>query len=190
MSDNVLRKEFNKKDVQRVRNLVQGKYGDKTQQSIGYTKAQEFHSEGDVWEEDGRKWTIKDGIKQNITKLDKAKKAHVMPIFCPDCKKTMKKRFDKDYYNIHKKCFDCVIEFEHDLRKAGLYDEYEKNIRNSDIDGFIDDFTKYVEDQLTQSNNSYITEAGDVESWKGGLNRERVLESLEKTIEHLQKLKR
>jgi len=190
MSDNVLKKEFSQKDVQRVRNLVQGKYGDKTQQSVGYTKAQEFHSEGDIWEEDGRKWTIKNGIKQNITKLDKAKKAHVMPIFCPNCKKAMKKRFDKDYYNIHKKCFDCVIDFEHDLRKAGLWEEYEKNIRNADIDGFIKDFKAYVEDELTQNNTSFITESEDVEKWVGGLNEKRVLEALNKTIEHLEKMKK
>jgi len=188
--ENVLKKEFSQKDVQRVRNLVQGKYGDKTQQSIGYTKKEEFHSEGDIWEEDGRKWTIKDGIKQNITKLDKAKKAHVMPIFCPNCKTVMKKRFDKDYYNVHKKCFDCVIDFEHDLRKAGLYEEYEKNIRNADIDGFIKDFKAYVEDELTQNNSSFVTEAGDVEKWVGGLNEKRVLEALDKTIEHLEKMKK
>ena len=36
--DNVLRKEFSKKDVQRVRNLVQGKTGDRTTEGIGYTK--------------------------------------------------------------------------------------------------------------------------------------------------------
>jgi len=188
--DSVLKKQFKKQDVQRVRNLVQGKYGDKTQQSVGYSKKQEIHTEGDVWEEDGRKWTIKDGIKQNITKLDKAKKAHVMPIFCPNCKKTMKKRFDKDYYMIHKKCFDCVIEFEHDLRKVGLWEEYEKNIRNADIDGFIKDFKAYVEDELTQNNSSFITEAGDVEKWVGGLNEKRVLEALDKTIEHLEKMKK
>ena len=190
MSDNVLKKEFSNKDVQRVRNLVQGKSGDKTIQSVGYTKKEEFHSEGDIWEEDGRKWTIKNGIKQNITKLDKAKKAHVMPIFCPNCKKPMKKRFDKDYYNIHKKCFDCVIEFEHDLRKAGLYEEYEKNIRNADIDGFIGDFKAYIEDELTQNNSSFVTEAGDVEKWVGGPNKQRVLDALDKTIEHLEKMKK
>jgi hypothetical protein len=190
MSDNVLKKEFSKQDVNRLRNLVQGKYGDKTQQSVGYTKKEEFHSEGDIWEEDGRKWTIKDGIKQNITKLDKAKKAYVMPIFCPNCKSQMKKRFDKDYYNIHKMCFDCVIDFEHNLQKAGLWEEYEKNIINSEIDGFIHNFKAYVEDQLTQANNSFVTEQGDVESWKGGLNEKRVLESLDKTIEHLEKMKR
>ena len=38
MSDNVLKKEFQKKDVQRLRNLVKGKYGEKTGQSIGYKK--------------------------------------------------------------------------------------------------------------------------------------------------------
>ena len=190
MSDNVLKKEFSKKDVQRVRNLVQGKYGDKIQQSIGYSKKEEFHQEGDIWEEDGRKWTIKNDIKQNITKLDSAKKAHVMPIFCPNCKTVMKKSFDKDYYNIHKKCYNCVIDFEHELRKTGLWEEYEKNIVNSEIDNFIVNFKTYVEEQLTESNNSYITEKGDVEKWVGGYNKERVLESLDKTIEHLEKLKK
>jgi len=73
MSESVLKKDFKEKDVQRLRNLVQGKYGEKTSTSIGYTKQQEFHDEGDIWEEDGRKWTIKNGIKQNVTKLDKAK---------------------------------------------------------------------------------------------------------------------
>ena len=188
--DNVLKKEFAKQDVTRLRNLVQGKYGEKNNQGVGYSKKQEIYDEGDVWEADGRKWTIKNGIKQNLTKLDKAKKAHVMPIFCPNCKKPMKKHFDKDYYNIHKKCFDCVIDFEHDLRKAGLYEEYEKNILNADIDGFIKDFRAYVEEELTQNNNSYITEAGDVEKWVGGLNEKRVLDALDKTIEHLEKMKK
>ena len=55
MSDNILKKEFNKKDVERLRNLVKGKSGKRTTQGIGYTKKQEFHKEGDIWEENGRK---------------------------------------------------------------------------------------------------------------------------------------
>ena len=51
--DNVLKKEFAKKDVERLRNLMQGKYGDKTQTSVGYTKKYESHKEGDIWEENG-----------------------------------------------------------------------------------------------------------------------------------------
>ena len=63
MSDNVLKKQFQQKDVQRLRNLVQGKYGDKVGQSVGYSKTTIDHKEGDIWEEDGRKWTIKRGYQ-------------------------------------------------------------------------------------------------------------------------------
>ena len=84
---------------------MQGKYGEKTRSSVGFLTLKNF-KEGDIWESDGRTWTIKEGIKQNITKLDKAKKAHTMPLFCPKCSKLMK-RVDKPYYNIHKSCLDC-----------------------------------------------------------------------------------
>ena len=38
--DSVLKKQFQEKDVQRLRNLMTGKYGDKTIKSVGYRKAQ------------------------------------------------------------------------------------------------------------------------------------------------------
>jgi hypothetical protein len=42
---------------------------------IGYNGPQEEeHKEGDIWEQGGRTWTIRDGIKENVTKLDKLKK--------------------------------------------------------------------------------------------------------------------
>jgi hypothetical protein len=74
MSENVLKKDFKSADVQRLRNLMTGKQGERIAAGVGYSKKHQFHEEGDVWEEDGRQWTIKNGIKQNITKLDKAKK--------------------------------------------------------------------------------------------------------------------
>ena len=37
--DTVLKKEFQKKDVERLRNLMQGKYGEKTRSSVGFSKA-------------------------------------------------------------------------------------------------------------------------------------------------------
>lgn len=190
MKDNVLKKEFSKKDVNRLRNLVTGKYGDKTQQGIGYSKKEEHYKEGDVWEEGGRQWTIKDGIKQNVTKLDKAKKAHVMPLFCPNCGTQMKSHLDKPYYRIHKMCYNCVIDFEHNLQKAGLWEEYEKRIINADIDGFINDLKFFVEAKLAESNESFITEQGDVEKWDGGVNKKRALEALDKSIANLEKMKR
>ena len=49
-----LNKQFSEKDVNRMRNLIQGKYGEKTGQSVGYSKQEKDYKEGDVWEADGR----------------------------------------------------------------------------------------------------------------------------------------
>ena len=62
----MLKKEFKKKDVERVRNLIQGKSGNSSETQIGYSKKTEDHKEGDVWEEERKTWTIKKGIKQTI----------------------------------------------------------------------------------------------------------------------------
>ena len=40
--ESVLKKDFQEKDVQRLRNLVQGKYGEKTRTSVGFPKKRNF----------------------------------------------------------------------------------------------------------------------------------------------------
>ena len=103
----MLKKEFKKHDVKRLRNLIKGKSSSRTSQGVGYTKSSsEDHEEGDVWKENGRTWTIKDGITENITKLDKFKKATV-PLFCPNCKKIMDKQLDANYY----KSYGTIIDY-------------------------------------------------------------------------------
>ena len=97
MSDSILKKQFSEKDIQRVRNLVKGKNNERITHGIGYSKDVEDHVEGDIWEENNRKWTIKDGIKQNITKMDKFKKTSV-PLFCPSCKHIMDNQLDPFYF--------------------------------------------------------------------------------------------
>ncbi len=43
MANNVLKKEFKSADVQRLRNLMTGKQGEKTTTGVGYEKSKEFH---------------------------------------------------------------------------------------------------------------------------------------------------
>ena len=187
--ESVLKKQFQERDVQRLRNLMTGKHGEKTNSSVGFSKAEEFHKEGDIWEVDGRTWTIKNGIKQNITKLDKAKKAHVMPLLCPNCKKVMKNRNDKPFYNLHKKCFNCVIDMEHEIKKSGGWEEYERKIKNNEIDNRIAEFKVWVNEQLNETNNSFVSEQGDVEKWVGKLDKSKVEEYTISVIEYLESLK-
>ena len=102
-NESLLKKEFKERDVQRLRNLVSKNYTDKTVTQVGYTKAQTDYKEGDVWEENGKTWTIKNGIKMTITKLDLVKSTLQMPLTCPECKRAMNKgRSDKHMYGIHK----------------------------------------------------------------------------------------
>jgi hypothetical protein len=190
MSENVLKKEFNPKDVSRLRNLIQGKYGDNTITGVGYAKPFVYREENDVWEEDDRKWTIKNGIKQNVTKLDEAKKTHLLPLLCPSCKSPMSPHRDRSFFNIHKMCLNCVSVMETKIRREGKWEEYEKNIHNNEIDNLIREFKLWVEDDLKDKNQSYITEAGDLEKWVGGSSTEQKEQQIQETLKYLENLKK
>ena len=189
MSDNVLKKDFNKKDVERLRNLVKGKAGERTSQGIGYTKKEEFHKEGDIWEADGRKWTIKDGVRQNITKLDKFKMATV-PLFCPTCNVIMNKQLDPHYFKAFGECLDCSKIKETQLKLSGKLEDQTKIVHNKEIDKTIEEYTQFMNMKMNESNEGFVTEAGEVEKWDGGINKERAQKALKEGIEYLTSLKR
>ena len=186
----MLKKEFAKRDVERIRNLIKGKYGEKTQTSVGYSKKETQYKEGDVWTESGRKWTIKDGIKQNITKMDKFKNSIRVPLFCPSCGKQMKNRHDPTFYKIHGKCYKCVVVMEEKLKKEGKWEEYENSIINNEIDNKIVDFKEYIKERLKESNDNFVSEDGDVESWVGEVNEDRVNDYVDEVVEYLKSMKK
>jgi hypothetical protein len=186
-----LKKEFKKTDVNRLRNLIQGKTGESTGTQIGYTKKQEDYKEGDIWTENKKTWTIKNGIKQTISKLDAIKKEVFMPLCCPECSKVMKKRLDKPNYKVHKKCHDCVVTFEHKLRIKGKYDNYIKNLQTKNSLDIVDEMELYLLDAINTSNSGFVSEDGVVEKWKGGINKvefsKQIRESAKIRREHLKK---
>lgn len=189
MNDSVLKKEFKKTDVDRLRNLIKGKADNRSTQGVGYTKKYEYHNEGDIWEDDGKTWTIKDGIIQTVNKLSAIKKMANMPIFCPHCQNKMS-YIDKDSYNIHHTCLECLAIFETELRRQGKWEEYHKHIHNDSIDKFIFEYASWVERMIEANNKSFITESGDVEKWKGGVNLSQASKGLEETIKFLENLKK
>jgi len=169
----MLKKEFRKRDVNRARNLITGKIGDATGTQIGYSTKQEDHKEGDVWTEGRKTWTIKNGIKQTISKLDKIKKEVFMPLCCPECGNVMKKRLDKPNYKLHKKCYDCVIDFEGKLRVKGEYDNYIKNLKGKNNLEILNELESTLLDAINISNEGFVSEDGVVEKWVGGIDKEK-----------------
>jgi len=182
-----LKKEFKTADVERIRNLVKKDYSASTKSQTGYTQTRGDYKEGDFWEEKGRKWTIKDGIKQNVTKFDSAKKAVQIPLCCPKCDGTLSFRLSKETYKKSKMCFDCYVSFVGELKRSGHYEQYILSLEKGNAKYFI----KALEDKIIEVENeidaTYVTEQGDIESWKSNSKaiKSRYTKELKETISFL-----
>ena len=189
MEESMLQREFKGKDVQRMRNIITKDYGAKTTTQIGYSKAQIEYKEGDVWDSNGKQWTIKNGIKQTVTRFDKLKESILLPLTCPKCSKAMKNHsLNKKMWSIHKICSDCVFEIETELKCIGQYEEYARNLINRGVKAHIKDLEDVLlELALANNNEDFVTEAGDIEKWAGkGIDKQKISQDLQ---EHIQKLK-
>ena len=183
----MLNKEFKRKDVERMRNLIKGNVDKSAELQVGYKARKKDYKEGDVWEEGGKKWTIKDGIKQTHTKLDKIKNEAILPLFCPNCGSLMKHRNDTKMYKIHKKCFDCVIKMEAKLKMEGKYEDYERNMVAANAESYLNDLESYLLEAINESNTQYVSERGEVERWKGGVDKDKFTSDVEKNFKEFRK---
>jgi len=174
----MLKKEFKQKDVNRARNLIMGKTDASTSTQIGYSTKQKDYKEGDVWTEGRKTWTIKNGIKQTISKLDKIKKEVFMPLCCPECGNVMKKRLDKPHYRIHKKCYDCVIDFEGKLIVRGEYEDYKNKLKGKNSIDILNELESTLLSAVNVSNSNFVSEDGVVEKWVGGIDKEKFTEEI------------
>ena len=95
----------------------------------------------------------------------------------------MKHRFSKKKYKIHRFCFDCTIDFEAGLRRAGKFEEYERAMVTGNMKTFARDLEAWAIEQLESSNISFTTEQGDIEDW-GKSNNTVQLELIKKIKEY------
>ena len=102
----------------------------------------------------------------------------------------MDKQLDPLYFKSYGECLDCRTVTETQMKIAGTWEDYVKETHNKEIDQSIEAYKNFIYDKLSESNNSYVTEAGDIQKWVGGLDKERVLESLNEVIEYLNSLKK
>lgn len=69
-----------------------------------------------------------------------------MPLFCPKCKKTMKKKLDTKFWRTKGHCFDCQIEFENRLRLEGKFEDYAKNIELENKKSYLNDLKQSIDE--------------------------------------------
>lgn len=151
--------------------------------------AQPTRTEGEMWEDvDGRKWTVKNGVKQSISKLETAK----TPWFCPKCNKVMNHKIDDKFWRIRGHCFDCNIKAEMEIRKAGKWKEYEETLLKRNFIAEMKDTLKELEhtrEHLSAPEFIHFDEHEKrvmmVEKWGVDLNKVRA--ELDGDIEKLKK---
>lgn len=153
---------------------------------------EEKRQEGDVWEDaTGKQWTIKNGIRQSVTKLDSAK----TPWFCPKCEKSMNHRLDTKFWGTRGHCFDCQIKEESELRRNGKWKKYEHDIMKQNYISYLKDKINELEDYSATLSIPEIIHADDtkilmIERWN--INLDKVKEDIQKDVdmfkEELQKV--
>jgi hypothetical protein len=95
---------------------------------------------------------------------------------------------NRKMYNIHQKCFDCVIEMEGKMRITGEYEAYEKKMMNANKNATIDDAEQMFDEYFNSKNETYVTEAGDIEKWDGGSIDPEVIKMIKNNIKRLRNL--
>ena len=131
-------------NVKAVQQMLDGNHKFQTKKTTGFSDAKlvaqknERHTIGDVWEETDSTGNIfvieqKDGFRIRKTKNSEIfqELRDDLKSF-PNCRKETctcpgTHPLDKKMQVIHKMCFDCVIDMEHEMTKAGTYEEYSKN---------------------------------------------------------------
>ena len=68
------------------------------------------------------------------------------------------------------------------IKMEGKWAEYEGSIMNANKNASLNDLESALEDWLVE-NNSYVTEAGEVESWNGGGKKDIYKQVKEKIAE-------
>jgi hypothetical protein len=149
--------------------------------------SQQIRKEGDVWSEGGKTWTIKNGLKRTVTKMDQARKAMFTPLACPKCGGSMKHHLDAKMWTIHNSCFSCVIDMEHEIIKAGKWSEYEKGKVLANANAYCEDMEVALNEYIKETvNSTHVTEDGMIEKWRDA-DQSHLKEVVDGEVEELKK---
>jgi CRISPR/Cas system Type II protein with McrA/HNH and RuvC-like nuclease domain len=77
---------------------------------------------------------------------------------------------------------------EHKLKIAGKYEAYEKEMLNANKNATIDDAEQIFDEYFNSKNNTFVTEAGDIEKWDGGSIDPEVIKLIKNNIKRLRNL--
>ena len=179
-------------NIKAVKQMIDGTHKFQTKKSIGFSDADETakknekHHVGEVWEEtdtNGVTYVIeqKDGFR-----IKKPKTSEVLQTIreelrtYPNCRKETcscitQHPLNEKMRKIHGMCFDCVIEMEHELKKSGKYEDYERNKIRENALAWLADAERDVamlKQAYTQIQEFVTNSQGEKETWSAKMTPE------------------
>ena len=116
-----------------------------------------------------------------------------MPLFCPKCKKTMKKKLDDKFWRLFEHCWDCQLDFEHKLRLKGKYDEWATNRAKNNQKAWVDDMIQGIEQWRTERPVDQVYNVGikdpEVKIEKAQVNEKAINKLADDAIKDLKKMR-
>lgn len=175
------------KNISAIKKMLSGKHHSQTKTTISVpvTEAKtEVRAVGERWfDKNGIEWEQRNGFVIERGKLQDLRAEILlkkMPTNCPNCNKKMKGMLDERFWKTDKRCFDCQLQFEHNLRIEGKFEEYEQNKIRENARAWLKDAETEVNQIIAA-----ITEEIDIansdasmEKW-GGLDKEAIIKKIQ-----------
>jgi len=188
-------------NVKAVQQMLDGTHKFQTKKTVGFSDAQSKKSEhreiGDVWEETDSNGNVHVIEQREGFRIRKTKNSEIFQSIrdelqsFPNCRKDTctcigTHQLDQKMRKIHGMCFDCVIEMEHELKKAGKYDEYEQNKIRENAMAWLRDAEQDVDllkQAYTQVQQFVSNSDGQVEHWSAKMTAEEFENTIQKQFE-------
>ena len=183
--------------VDDVKKLLSGQHESQNKVQVGFVADKKEDSQtrevGEKWfDADGNEWEQKNGYKMKLGKVWQQELHEYLNSFpnCPkdSCTCGMPKKLDEKMRKIHGMCFDCVVKMEHKIRIEGKWDEYEKRKLKENAIAWLSEAERdknLIVEELSRL--EFTNEFGDLEKWDTKINKEELLNKIEKEFEEFKK---
>jgi hypothetical protein len=152
MSESYVNKPYSEQELEQKLEKIRGdlskklgNWADRIQVSMTFAPKIE-RIEGETWNEEGKNYVMKDGIKQSVSLMQSVR----MPWHCPKCSKSMNHRFDRKFFYLRGWCYNCNVDWEGQLRIEGKWEAFERRMIRENEKSFIRDkiqeLSQYMKD--------------------------------------------
>lgn len=190
-------------NIKAIQDMLEGRHKFQTKKTVGFSdaaesaKRNEHHEIGDVWEETDTNGNIFIVEQRDGFRIRKTVNTDVMQSVRDDlrifknCRKDVctcvgTHPLDQKMKKIHDMCFDCVIEMEHEMKKAGTFDDYARNKIKENALAWLRSAERDVEllkQSYTQASKFVTNAEGETETWAAKMTPEEFEDQIQKQFD-------